>query len=78
MALTSHLIMTFEQLLLHHLRPHVRHALHLMQFADQEKVEVEDAILHRLHSHTLTWTKGAVLQKSCFVSFYLSRAFNTI
>ena len=45
---------TFEQLLLHHLRPQVHHAQDLLQFAYQAKVGVEDAILfllHRAYSH---------------------------
>ena len=40
---------TFEQLLLHHLRPQVHHAQDLLQFAYQAKVGVEDAILFLLH-----------------------------
>uniref|UniRef100_A0A8C4RSH4 Reverse transcriptase domain-containing protein n=1 Tax=Erpetoichthys calabaricus TaxID=27687 RepID=A0A8C4RSH4_ERPCA len=65
---------TMEQLLLHHLRPQVRHALDPLQFACQEKVGAEDAIyiLHRSLSH-LDRGSGAV--RIMFLDF--SSAFNT-
>ncbi|KAJ8273972.1 hypothetical protein COCON_G00085970 [Conger conger] len=75
-ALTSHMMKTMERLLLNILRPQVRHALDPLQFAYQEKVGVEDAIiylLHRTHSH-LDKGKGAVR----IMFFDFSSAFNTI
>ena len=75
-ALTSHISKTMERLLLHILRPQVRHALDPLQFAYQEKVGVDDAIihlLHRAHSH-LDKGKGAVR----IMFFDFSSAFNTI
>ncbi|XP_042563086.1 up-regulator of cell proliferation-like, partial [Clupea harengus] len=65
-----------ERLLLHILRPQVRNVLDLLQFAYQEKVGVEDAIiylLHRAHSY-LDKGKGAVR----IMFFDSSSAFNTI
>src|SRR4029434_6335797 len=43
---TAHISKTMERLLLHILRPQVRHALDPLQFAYQEKVGVEDAIVY--------------------------------
>lgn len=48
-ALTSHIMKTFERLLLHVLRPQVHHAQDPLQFGYQEKMSVEDAILYLLH-----------------------------
>ena len=75
-AITSHISKTMERLLLHILRPQVRHALDPLQFAYQEKVGVEDAIvylMHRAHSY-LDKGKGAVR----IMFFDFSSAFNTI
>ena len=76
-ALTSHLMKTFERVLLrYHLKPQVRHALDPLQFAYQENVGVEDAILyllHRVHSHL---DKGGCAVRIMFFDF--SSAFNTI
>ncbi|KAK0137273.1 RNA-directed DNA polymerase from mobile element jockey [Merluccius polli] len=75
-ALTSHIMKTFERLLLHVLRPQVHPAQDPLQFGYQEKVGVEDAILyllHRAHSH-LDKESGAV--RIAFFDF--SSAFNTI
>jgi len=75
-ALTSHISQTMERLLLRSLRPQVRHALDPLQFASQEQVGVEDAIvylLHRAHSH-LDKGRGAVR----IMFFDFSSAFNTI
>ena len=61
-ALTPHISKTMERPLLHILRPQVRHALDPLQFAYQEKVGVEDAIvylMHRAHSY-LDKGKGAL------------------
>lgn len=38
-----------EQLILHLLRPHVKHAQDPLQFVYQEKVGVEDAVPYLLH-----------------------------
>lgn len=75
-ALTSHIMKTMERLLLHILRPQVRHALDPLQFAYQEKVGVDDAItylLHRTHTHL---DKGKSAVRIMFFDF--SSAFNTI
>lgn len=76
-ALTSHLMKTFERVLLRHLlKPQVRHALDPLQFAYKENVGVEDAILyllHRVHSHL---DKGGCAVRIMFFDF--SSAFNTV
>ncbi|KAG5279123.1 hypothetical protein AALO_G00106350 [Alosa alosa] len=75
-ALTSHVMKTMERLVLGMLRPQVRHALDPLQFAYQEKVDVDDAItylLHRTHSHL---DKGKSAVRIMFFDF--SSAFNTI
>ncbi|KAI4881889.1 hypothetical protein NFI96_006948 [Prochilodus magdalenae] len=75
-ALTSHVMKTMERLLLNHLRSQVHHAEDPLQFAYQEKVGVEDAILyllHRAHSHL---DKGGGAVRVMFFDF--SSAFNTI
>ena len=67
---------TMERLVLHVLRPQVRHARDPLQFAYQEKVGVDDAItylLHRTHSHL---DKGKSAVRIMFFDF--SSAFNTI
>ncbi|XP_051252173.1 interferon-inducible GTPase 5-like [Dicentrarchus labrax] len=48
-VLTSHIMRTFERLILHVLRPQVHHTQDPLQFGYQEKVGVEDAILYLLH-----------------------------
>jgi len=74
-ALTLHVMKTLEQLLLQHLRPQVQHAQDPLQFAYQEKVEVEDAILYLLQAHShLDWGSGTVR----IMFFDFSSAFNTI
>ena len=75
-ALTSHIMKTFELLLLHVLRPQVHQAQDPLQFGYQEKVGVEDAILyllHKVHSY-LDKERGAV--RITFFDF--SSAINTI
>ncbi|KAK3514991.1 hypothetical protein QTP70_003266 [Hemibagrus guttatus] len=65
-----------ERVLLHHMRPQVRHALDPLKFAYQERVGVGDTITYMLHnspSH-LNSSNGAV--RITFVDF--SSAFNTI
>ena len=47
-----------ERLLLHILRPQVRHALDPLQFAYQEKVGVEDAIILPYAQGTLISGQG--------------------
>lgn len=67
---------TMERLLLRILRPQVSHSLDRLQFAYQEKVGVDDAIiylLHRVHSHL---DKGKSAVRIMFFDF--SSAFNTI
>ena len=69
-----------ERLLLHILRPQVPHALDPLQFAYQEKVGVEDAIvylMHRAHSY-LNKGKGAVrivVSRFCYVMSAHARVF---
>ncbi|KAK0139097.1 hypothetical protein N1851_024386 [Merluccius polli] len=53
-ALTSHVMKTFERMVLEHLRPLVRDCLDPLQFAYQTDIGVEDAIiclLHRAYTH---------------------------
>ncbi|KAM3860001.1 uncharacterized protein ACN63O_016557 [Diretmus argenteus] len=75
-ALTSRMMKTMERLLLHTLRPQIRHALDPLQFAYQEKVGVDDAIAYLLHgTHThLDMGKSAVR----IMFFDFSSAFYTI
>ncbi|XP_051251058.1 uncharacterized protein LOC127360648 [Dicentrarchus labrax] len=75
-ALTSHVMKTMERLLLHHLRPQVRHALDPLQFAYQEKVGVEDAIVYLMHRSLSHLDRGNGAVKITFLDF--SSAFNTI
>lgn len=63
---------TLQQLLLHSLRPQVRHALDPLQFTYQENVGVEDAILYLLLRVLLPG------QRMFFMFFDFSSAFNTI
>lgn len=56
-ALTSHLLKTFEKLILVHLRPLVTTPLHPLQFAYQDGNGVDDCCTE----HTLTWTHQAAL-----------------
>src|SRR4029434_2142808 len=67
---------TMERLLLHNLRPQVRHALDPLQFAYQEKVGVEDAIVYLMHRAHSYLDKGEVAMRIKFFDF--SSAFNTI
>src|SRR4029434_5987212 len=75
-ALTSHISKTMERLLLHILRPQVRHALDPLQFAYQEKVGVEDAIVYLMHRAHSYLDKGKCAVRIMFFDF--SSAFNTI
>ncbi len=75
-ALTSHVIKTMERLLLYHLRPQVQHALDPLQFAYQEKVRVDDAILYLLHRSLSYLDRGSNAVRIVFFDF--SSAFNTI
>ena len=76
-ALTSHIMKTFERVLLSNLlKPQVHHALDPLQFAYQENVGVEDAILyllHRVHSHLDKRDRAVRI-----MFFDFSSAFNTI
>ncbi len=74
-ARTSHVMKTMEQLLLHHLRPQVRHALDPLQFAYQEKVGVEDAIVYMLHRSLSHLDRGSGAVRITFLDF--SSASNT-
>ena len=65
-----------EQLLLHIIRPQVRHVLNPLQFAYQEKVAVEDAIIYLLHRANSYLDKGKGVVRIMFFDF--SSAFNTI
>ena len=65
-----------ERLLLHILSPQVRHALDPLQFAYQEKVGVEDAIVYLMHMAHSYLDKGKGAVRIMFFDF--SSAFNTI
>ncbi|KAK3541752.1 hypothetical protein QTP86_002394 [Hemibagrus guttatus] len=75
-ALTSHIMKTMEGVLLHHMRPQVRHAFNHLQFAFQEKVGVEDAITYMLHRSLSHLNSGSGSMRITFLVF--SSAFNTI
>ncbi|XP_051776198.1 uncharacterized protein LOC127526095 [Erpetoichthys calabaricus] len=75
-ALTSHVMKTMQRLLLHHLRPQVRHALDPLQFAYQEKVGAEDAIIYMLHRSLSHLDRGSGAVRIMFLDF--SSTFNTI
>ena len=67
---------TMERLLLRKLRPQVKDSLDPLQFAYQEHIGVEDAVLymlHRVHSHL---DKPGGYVRIMFFDF--SSAFNTI
>uniref|UniRef100_A0A8C4SNG4 Reverse transcriptase domain-containing protein n=1 Tax=Erpetoichthys calabaricus TaxID=27687 RepID=A0A8C4SNG4_ERPCA len=72
-ALTSHVMKTMERLLLHHLRPQ---ALDPLQFAYQEKVGAEDAIIYMLHRSLSHLDRGSGAVRIMILDF--SSAFNTI
>lgn len=63
-----------EQLLLHHLRPQVHHALDPLQFAYQERVREDGTIL--LHQSLSYLDRGSSAVRIMFFDF--SSAFNTI
>ncbi|XP_051787946.1 uncharacterized protein LOC127529166 [Erpetoichthys calabaricus] len=67
---------TMERLLLHHLRPQVRHALDPLQFAYQEKVGAEDTIIYMLHRSLSHLDRGSGAVRIMFLDF--SSTFNTI
>ncbi len=75
-ALTSHVMKTMERLLPHHLRPQVHHALDPLQFACQEKVGVEDAIVYMLHRSLSHLGRGSGAVRITFLDF--SSASSTI
>ena len=75
-ALTSHIMKTFERLLLCLLRPQVLHAQDPLQFGYQEKVDEEDAILYLLHRAYSHLDKESSAVRIMFFDF--SSAFNTI
>ncbi|KAJ8365079.1 hypothetical protein SKAU_G00139100 [Synaphobranchus kaupii] len=75
-ALTSHIMKTFERLVLGHLKPRVSSFMDSLQFAYQAHIRVEDDIiflLHRAYSHL---EKAGSTVRIMF--FYFSIAFNTI
>lgn len=67
---------TLERLFLSLLRPQVQHAEDRLQFAYQQGVGVEDAILLMLHRAHSQLDKGSGTVKILFLGF--SGAFNTI
>ncbi|XP_073668918.1 uncharacterized protein [Paramisgurnus dabryanus] len=75
-ALTSHIMKTMERLLLHILQPQVSQSLDRLQFAYQEKIGVEDAIIYLLHRAYSHLDKGKSAVRILFFDF--SSAFNTI
>lgn len=76
MAFTSHVMKTLESLILRFLRSEVTDAMDPLQFAYQEHIGVEDAVLYMLH-RVYTYLE----EPGCFVRilfFDFSSAFNTI
>lgn len=67
-----------EWLLLYLLRPQVRHALKPLQFAFQEKVGVEDAIIYLLHRAYCYLDKGSGVVRIIFFNLFFSALSNTI
>lgn len=75
-ALTSHIMKTLERLVLRHLRPLLQHALDPLQFAYQEALGVEDAILYMLHrTYSFLDVPGGYVR---IMFFDFSSAFDTI
>lgn len=75
-ALTSHIMKTLERLVLRLLRPLVQHALDPLQFAYQEALGVEDAILYMLHrTYSFLDEPGGYVR---IMFFDFSSAFDTI
>ncbi|KAI4877761.1 hypothetical protein NFI96_007703 [Prochilodus magdalenae] len=75
-ALTSHLMKTLERLMLGHMKPLVRAALDPLQFAYQDAIGVDDAVIHlidNVHSHLDT--AGSAV-RIMFFDFF--SAFNTL
>lgn len=75
-ALTSHVMKTLERLVLQLMRPQVQSVRDPLQFAYQEKVGVEDAVLYLLH-RALSYldVEGSTVR---VLFFDFSSAFNTI
>ncbi|XP_035812432.2 uncharacterized protein LOC118471519 [Amphiprion ocellaris] len=75
-ALTSHLMKILERLVLQFLQPQVQLVKDPLQFAYQEKVGVEDAVLYLLHRALAYLDVGGCMVRMLFFDF--SGAFNTI
>uniref|UniRef100_A0A3B3C2V1 Reverse transcriptase domain-containing protein n=1 Tax=Oryzias melastigma TaxID=30732 RepID=A0A3B3C2V1_ORYME len=75
-ALTSHVMKTFERLVLQQLKPQVQHVQDPLQFAYRERVGVEDAVLYLLHRTLSHLEEGGGAVRILFLDF--SCAFNTI
>ena len=75
-ALTSHIMKTLERLILRHLKPQVAQELDPLQFAYQEHIGVEDAVLFMLHrAYAYLDVPGSYVR---IMFFDFSSAFNTI
>lgn len=75
-ALTSQVMKTLERLVLQLMRPQVQSVRDPLQFAYQEKVGVEDAVLYLLHRALSYLDGGGCIVRMLFFDF--SSAFNTI
>ena len=75
-VLTSHIMKTFERLILQHLRPQVGDSMDPLQFAYQAQLSVDDAIIYLLHRAYSHLEKPGSSVRVMFFDF--SSAFNTI
>lgn len=75
-ALTSHLMKTFERLVLGHLRPLVNPSMDPLQFAYRAGIGVYDALIYLLHRSLSHLEKAGSSVRIMFYDF--SSAFNTI
>ncbi|TWW57314.1 putative RNA-directed DNA polymerase from transposon BS [Takifugu flavidus] len=75
-ALTSHLMKTLERLILDHLRPLVSSFMDPLQFAYQQSIGVDDAVIYLLHTSLTHLEMAGSTVRIMFFDF--SSAFNTI
>ncbi|KAK7909414.1 hypothetical protein WMY93_014098 [Mugilogobius chulae] len=75
-TLTSHAMKTLERLVMRLMRPQAQNVRDPLQFAYQEKVGVEDAVLYLLHCALSYLDGGRCIVRLPFFDF--SSAFNTI
>ena len=75
-AQTSHVMKTFERIVLEHLSPLVRNCLNPLQFAYQTDIGVEDAIIYLLHRAYSHLERPQSMVRIMFFDF--SSAFDTV